>query len=430
MKKHHSHLVTLFPLLANAVSLHTLFLFFAYTRNPVSDLAGLLIWWGCLTLIYIVLVLFLRCPRSLRGVIIIAASGFVLQLVLTVLFAHRPATFFSWVILLFMWICMYARCCTQLLEGIKPESVTAAFETTVLMLFVAAFAVTVSVMVVEPLICTAIGALFSLIAMAKVRSDNARVDAQVQAQQKGKFLLVGLLVGLGGIVTLLCVLLAGTASQWLTRLTQWVFSVLRAVAGTIGRFFRWLASLLPEKQIDPDLLKDPAAQLSGEAAEWGSFNSSLPFYVILGIVAISVLVSLCWLWRNGGFHRVPFHSRTTSRIQRKRPGLGQLLLRLWHRLRRWTLFQVSYLKLRNTPPGLFVWLERRMHTHHLDRQPGETSRIFLSRIRSAYPQCGESLSILADSLDQHYFGNGQRLSPDEIASMRKTLTQAFRFEQA
>ena len=152
--------------------------------------------------------------------------------------------------------------------------------------------------------------------------------------------------------------------------------------------------------------------------------------MILGVVAISVLVSLCWLWRNGGFHRVPFHSRTTSRIQRKRPGLGQLLLRLWHRLRRWTLFQVSYLKLRNTPPGLFVWLEHRMHTHHLDRQPGETSRIFLSRIRSAYPQCGESLSILADSLDQHYFGNGQRLSPDEIASMRKTLTQAFRFEQA
>ena len=95
---------------------------------------------------------------------------------------------------------MSVRCCTQLREGSKPESVTTAFETSVLMLFVAVFAVTGSLMVAEPLIRTATGVLLSLIAMVKIRSGNARVDAQVQAQQKDKFLLVGLPAGLWAVL--------------------------------------------------------------------------------------------------------------------------------------------------------------------------------------------------------------------------------------
>lgn len=426
MKKHHSHLVTLLPLLSNVVSLHTLFIFFAYSKNPVSDLIGLLIWWGCLTLTYGALALFLRRPRSLRGVILIAAGGLLLQLVLTIVFAHRHSTFLAWAVLLFMWICMYYRCCSHLLEGVKPESVVAAFETTVLMLFVAAFAVTLSVMNVEPLICTAIGALFALIAMARVRSSNARVDSYIQNNQKGRFLLAALLLALGAGVTLTCILLANTASQLLTRFTQWARSVLRAIAGAIGRFFRWLASLLPEQEVDSNLLAEPGMQLPGEAAEWGTIDSNLPFYLMLGAVALFALIALIWFWRNGGFHHVSFRSRTVSRIQRKRPGLGGLLLRLWHRFSRWVSFQVSYLKQRNTTPGLFVWLERQMRSRHLERQTGETSRAFLTRIRESLPESAETLALLSDCLDRHYFGLGQTLSASEIASMRKHLRQAIR----
>ena len=48
-----SHLTVLPVLLADAASLHTVFLLFAYIREePVTDQAGMLVWWGCLTATY------------------------------------------------------------------------------------------------------------------------------------------------------------------------------------------------------------------------------------------------------------------------------------------------------------------------------------------------------------------------------------------
>ena len=424
MTKHRSPLATLFALLANISALHAFFIFFCYARKPVSDLNGILIWWGCLTLTYGVLILYLRRPRTLQSVMLIAAGGLLLQLLLTLLFAHRHTTFLSWFILLFMWICMYYRCCSHLLEGIKPETVVAAFETTTLMLFVSAFAVTLSVMAWETLICTAAGVLFSLVAMAQIRSGNARVSAQNHNRQKSRFLLVAVLLGIGGGVTLFCVLLANSASQVLTRFTQWALSVLRSITQTIGRFLRWLASLFPEQHVDPELLDAPAQQLPFGNAEWGTVDSELPLYLIMGGIALLVAFALFLIWRSGGLHHLSFRSRIVSRMNLKRHRPKNPLRQLWCRISRWIMFRITYLRQRNTAPGLFVWLERQMRLRKLARKEDETARSFLVRAGQTLPRNAKLLSQLADCLDCHYFGGGHILSPTEIAAMRK----AFRTE--
>jgi len=421
MRRQHSHSTILFPLLAGAASLHAVFLLFSSPRNPVSDHAGMLIWWGCLSLIYGILALLLRRPRSMRTVILTAAGGLLLQLILTLIAAHRPSTVLSWSVLLAMWASMYALCCSQLLEGTQTESVATAFEFSVLTLFIVAFGVSMSAMAPASLLHCAAGVLLSLIALARVRSGHARMDAQSLHPQKGRFLLVVLLAGMGGLATAVCVLLTDSASRLLTRFTQWGLSLLRAAANQVDRLLRWLLSLLPEQHMNSVLLEEAEAQGPAESAEWGAFDSTLLLYLMLGAIAALVLVVLVWLWKQGSFHRIVFRSRTVTQSVRKRPGLRDLFLQLWQRLGRWLSFNVSYLKLRNTAPGLFVWLERQMRARHLERESGETARAFLLRIQTVLPSCSEPLIRLADCLDQHYFGTGQTLSADEITAMRRQI---------
>lgn len=426
MKSQHSHAVLLFPLLTAAASFHSIFLFFSLPDHPLSDHAGILIWWGCLSLTYGVLALLLRRPRSMQTVILTAAGGFLLQFLLTLFTAYHPSTFLSWAILLFMWGCTYALCCARLLDGVQTESVMTIFELSVLVLFFAAFGVCASVMTPGSLLHPSAGILLALIALARARSGHLRADPQSPHPQKGRLFLAGLLVAMGGLAAVFCILMTASASRLLTRFTQWVVSLVRSAASLIDRFLRWLLSLLPKKHTDTTLLEEAQTQAPGEAADWGSLGTSLPLYLMLGAFVILVLIILVWLWRKGGFHRVAFRAPSAKPVTRKHRSPKELLLQLWKHLCQRFSFRISYLKLWNTAPGLFVWLERQMHSRHLDRETGETSRAFLLRIQASLPSCSESLTRLADCLDQHYFGAGQSLSVDEITAMRKQFRTELR----
>lgn len=425
MKPQHSHSTILLPLLALAANLHTLYLPISSPQNPISDHVGFLIWWGCLILTYGVLTLLLRRPRSIGTVILTAAGGFCLQLVLTLISPYHPSTVLGWFLLLFMWIGLYGRCCTLLLEGTQSESVVTSFEFSVVMLFISAIGVSISVMPPDLLSHPAAGLLLSFIAMVRVRIGHARVDTQARTTQKGRFLPAVILLGIGGSAALFCALLSGACARLLTGFTQRLFSLLRSVLQLVGRFFRWLASLHPEQHVDSELLEDPSQSLPIGNAEWGSMESELPLYLMIAGVTLLALLGLVLLWRCGGIHRLSVRSHTVSRTTRSRHSLRQLLQTYLQKFRRWFAFRISSLKLRNTAPGLFVWLERQMHIHHLDRQAGETARAFLMRTQTALPSCSEILTRLADCLDQHYFGAGQTLSSAEISAMRRQLRTEF-----
>ena len=422
MTEYRSHSAILLPLLANAASLHTLFMLFAFRDDPKGDHPGMLIWWGCLILTYAVLALFLRHPHSMRGVLLIAGFGLFLQLGLTLLFAQRCPSFFSWLTLLAMWSLLVFYCCSRLLEGVKPESLVRSFESTTFMLFVAAIASSVSVLDAGTLPHLAAGVLFSLIALARMRSGHSRLDEQAQNNHKGAFLLIALMVGLGGCVVLFCMLLTDSAVRLMTRITSWVYGLLLALLHALERFFLWLASLIPEQERgDMPGMEEP--QLSGlPTAELSTENAFL-FHLLIGAVVVFVLILLILLWWKGGIHRLPRPSRSVRRATRKRHSPLELLLQLWHRLTRHVAFQLSYLQKRSTAPGLLVWLERRLQRKHIGRKKGETSRMFLNRIQELLPQCQQELNVLADCLDRHYFGSGQTLSKAEITAMRKKISQ-------
>ena len=187
--------------------MHAVFLLFSSPRNPVSDHAGMLLWWGCLSLTYGILTLLLRRPRSIRTVILIATCGFLLQLVLTLMVAFRPSTVLSWSVLLFMWISLYARCCIQLLEGTQTDAVVTTFELSVLTLFVIGFGVSMAVITPASLLHCAAGVLLTLVAMIRIRSGHTRVDTRSGHSFKSRFFLIALLAGIGGLAAALCTLL-------------------------------------------------------------------------------------------------------------------------------------------------------------------------------------------------------------------------------
>ena len=421
MKPQDTPSVILFPLLAAAAAMHAVFLLFSSPRNPVSDHAGMLLWWGCLSLTYGILTLLLRRPRSTRTVILIATCGFLLQLVLTLMVAFRPSTVLSWSVLLFMWISLYARCCIQLLEGTQTDAVVTTFELSVLTLFVIGFGVSMAVITPASLLHCAAGVLLTLVAMIRIRSGHTRVDTRSGHSFKSRFFLIALLAGIGGLAAALCTLLTDSASYLLSRLTHWGFTLLRAAAAQVDRFLRWILSLLPAQHMNSALLEEAEAQAPSGAADWGTLNSQLLFYLMLGVIVLFALIALVWIWRNGGFRRVAFRSRTMTQVSRKHRSLRDLLRQLWQRYQQWFSFQISYLKLRNTAAGLFVWLEQQMRARHLERKTGETARAFLLRIQTTLPSCSEPLSRLADCLDQHYFGAGQSLSISEITAMRRQI---------
>lgn len=409
----HSRFVPLGCTLANAAALHTLLVLFTDMDAPMADQTGLLVWWGCLCALWLGLDLFLRKERTEGSVLTLFIAACAVQFGVTLALGWRCASMLGWFAMLVLWAVSYWRLWSFLHAAPTPEQLMLTFETTAAALFLAAFFVTNSLMDAAALLHLAAATGLALAALAMQRCVAPRVGRGSNAG--GKALPVVLLAGVGGIAALCAVCFTPS----LHAAVRGVESALRGAGSALFRafeaFMTFLASLLPEEDMTDMEFVDTGEGISlqGGSGEEEFLDLSALVYVLIAVVVVVVVVLLIHALRKsekrGGKATL---RRNAGQVRRKGGGLKELWRRLVASLRR----RARYLRLRNTPMGLLVWLEGRF-----GRRAEESPRAFLARCAQARPDCAGELAELADWLDEYYFAPERPRSVLSVSQLRRKL---------
>ena len=410
----------LLPQMSYAAAMHMALMLFAFKEAPIADHRGMLIWWGFLLIEYAVMGLFLRKSRELRSVVLVSAAVLLCQLAVTIFCNPVYPTFMWWAAAVFMWGATYYQCVSAFLQGVKPETLMVNFEVTCLSLFAAAVMVGGGAVDSGVLAHLAVGLLCILAGLMGVRTMHTRMDAS-EERPMVRLLPVLLLIGIVGCVALFCLLAGGQAAELLGRIAAWLGRTVKAMVQAIGAFLFWLFSLLPEPKdnIDSSAFEGPA--LPGGAVEGVTESNGILLYILIFAFAVALLVVLVRLWRKVRVRsgvRVVTEARTV--VVRKNP-LWEVFLKFFRKIKGRVVYELTYLRRKNTAAGLLVWLERKMR-----RAKGETSAVYLRRVAEKLPDCEGDLNTLSKCLDKLYYGDGDELPADTVKSMRKGFRKAFR----
>lgn len=424
MKMNRSFTLSLLPVLAYAAAMHMALMLFAFREAPIADHGGMVLWWGFLILYNGVIALFLRRPRQLRSIVLLSGAVVLCQLGVTLWLVPVFPSVTWWLAAVGMWAALYYKAAFAYLEGVKPEALMSTFEVTVLTLFAAAFIVSGGAMAEGVLAHLIVGLLCILTAMMQLRTRHTRIDADGKRPMV-RLLLPLLLLGTAGCALLLVALLSGHAAAILTRFTAWLLRMSKLAANAVGAFFLWLFSLFPE--VDGDLGGEgfEAPPLPAGALEGMPETSGILLYVLIAAFLGALLFLVMKIWRTVRLQGQRQIRPTAKAVVVGKRSFMEVLMRFFRRMVRRIRFELHYLRCRNTPEGLLVWLERRMVRKRMGRKPGESIRTFLRRMGEQLPDCAEMLSELAKCLDCCYFGGGDTLPAETVREMRRAIGKAM-----
>lgn len=409
-------------LIADAAVCSSLFAVFLMVERGELIFPGLVPWAVCLLGCYGTLWLLLQKPRSQRTAILVCLAFFAVQTAAVFWLNGRFAGRMGIITAFIMWIAAYYHCYNLVLTPAPAEKIMLAFEVGVLALLFTLFYCSVQRVSFLSAVPTVVSVLLSLIALVAKRTAGGR--DKNDRSRGGAFL-----AGLAGLFVLAALVFAGVAAGAVKTAALAVWNVLGAMAAFLARcinaFMHFLASLFPQQDAGELPLEEPAAGAvpagAGEVEQLVSPEAVL--YVFLGLAAAVLLGFLIHAVLRGG-RRLRIGQVGGSRgIRRQRPGPGEMLRRWLRRIAGRFSYAVNRAVLRNTPPGLFAWLEHRYRRRRRGRRPDETCREFLSRIAPDYPGAEEALETLAAALDAHYFGGGSRLSRKDVKELRGLLSR-------
>ena len=205
--------------------------------------------------------------------------------------------------------------------------------------------------------------------------------------------------------------------QGLIQMLNLLWTAIGIVTGVLGRFFSWLISLLPDQEPAEMTLEMqqgfelPEAQESPLAAlpPW-SIPVALLVAGLLGCIAAIVLL------RKTKLSGRRLRRRTHLSVHRIRPAFLTAIRRLLQAAGACIRFEWRAMRLRNTPQGMLVWLERWGMHRKLRRKPGETHRAYLQRLEENVPaistsETRELFAMLSKSLDCFYYAVGTEKLP-------------------
>ena len=193
----------------------------------------------------------------------------------------------------------------------------------------------------------------------------------------------------------------------------------------LGRFLVWLVSFLPAPDHSAgsplDTMAPPAFEAQGEADI--IYAGPTAFMVIVCAFAALVLVFLIIaVVRYRGSSLGGKRLKKATAIKRRSPRARESFLRQLISRVRFFGYSILY---RNTPQGVFVWLERWGRAHRRGRSQSETQRKYLMRLFADIPQHEAALLDLADALDARWYGDPSlsQLSRHELIKLRRKLTR-------
>lgn len=208
-------------------------------------------------------------------------------------------------------------------------------------------------------------------------------------------------------------------------------SVLRGIGGFfaaigagIERFFIWFSGLFRrEEQFEAIPLEGELPSVADAELEAGGMELSVNTTAVgigLCVVIAAAAIVIAAVMRKKTFSRgtktAPAASDT---VVRRSDGTLRFF---WQRLKAALRFRWTAFRLRNTPGGLLVTLERVGKRRRVPRQTGEPMGHYIRRVDGS-----GGLDPLADTLDREYYGGGgQTMSPKRCRELRRYMRKVVR----
>lgn len=276
---------------------------------------------------------------------------------------------------------------------------------------------------------TVTGIVLFLIIFLRIASNEERSKISWQS-----FIPVVLIIA--GVL-LLALIFALVISGQVKSITDLLVTILKTIALTalsifgyisdiLGKFFLWLINLLPEAEdaavrMEQDAFTIPVGEPEEEIA------MQIPIEVLIGVVAVVLILGLCFLF---------YHMRgvrVTKAKARKSPGKIQRSIELpfsfsgilkgaYERI----LYRIRLFQKRKTPAALAILVEEHERHHGRARQTQESAPAYLRRLsgHSDYQEkkaAAQALSELANLLQKEYYTN-------EEVQVSRRLYKAIRAE--
>lgn len=396
---------------ADTAILDALFVSFSYVENQAFQSPGLPLWLLCALGCYAVNLLFLRRPRALPALAVLNLGLFAATLLILLRFSAILGGPVSAVFFVGFAAITLGR---GLYFAFAPVGLGAHLihgDILSLALFWLALSAEAALLERPWYLALQLGVLLLnlLCAVALRVGGTQNGQVLVGAPAAGAFLSAGLLGGMLLLLYALAHLLAGHSRSAVQTAADGLSAALHALWDAVNSFFAWLFSLFPSPQEvpaePPDLL--PPDGISPEITVQGPADLR-PLYLLGGLLLAALLLGAAALLFRFRHSRSSLSaggtaSRSSVRRSRKKGALRRRLSAWRFRLH----FRLLAFRRRNTPPGVLVWLERRMKRAGAPRLSGETPRAFLSRLPMDF-------SALADALDRLYYGDGDAVLPPAV----------------
>ena len=370
--------------------------------------------------------LFLRRERTLPYAVAFLAGAYVATVaVLLVFFVDLPSLLSTIVAALFWSIPLWR---IYLLTAAPPEFKKLTMRLDIIifvLLFVFLYVVGTGSPYARALPCV-ISLLLCLTSLIIMKTTESGVNEG--GKIRGASVMLAYLLLIGAAITVFILFASASLGDAIASGAAALLYEIKRFFGLLGRILIWLISFLPAPdhrgESPSDIITPPAFEAQGEADI--IYAGPTAFMVIVCVFAALALVFLIIAvarYRSSalGGKRL----QKTAAIKRRSPRARESFLR--QLISRVKFFGYSILY-RNTPQGVFVWLERWGRAHRRGRSQSETQRKYLMRLSADIPQHEAALLDLADALDASWYGAPalSRLSRHELIKLRRNVSSVSR----
>ena len=307
---------------------------------------------------------------------------------------------------------------------VKPGSLTIRFDCCVLMCTIILIAGHYTDM---PLLPYCVALLLLAMAAIAVTLTVMRAEDHEGVQSAAGRVLPFVLLAIIGLFSMTAYLFAAGGAK---KLTEAIAAAFKAAAHAIGaalafiwtqwtRFCAWLATLFPDRDIVPDPLTPEQQSMPDipQPTEPSRFAVIL-VWVLTALVAVAFLVAVYFALRNIRLKRKG-RLRFNNRKAVRRGGLLEGLKAAFSMLKEKLRYSFACIRYRNTPAGLLAWCESKVPRSDRCRK-GESGPGFLLRIADGREEAEKTaLTGLASLVERDFYSAEKTAVPPELKAAVK-----------
>jgi len=416
MKKQLSALCPLSILLANSCAMAALFTVFSTVEGLAKTDPCLALWLCSISACHLAMSIFLRRKRSQRALIYFCAAFFMLQLVLAFIVYGRFSSVIGMLAAVCMWLYSYFNCFELHIKKTSVERYTNSFDICSLVLIFVLFFYSVKKLPFTPVLPLAVSAFLCLVAQVLVRGGEERKLHSV-------IVSTVIILFIGAVAAGFVAVASGGLKKFVSWIINCAYTVLAFFYRCINALFMFLMRLVPEKQYE-SFAPPEIAGIDTSGAEQQAMVLIDPEKFFITVLCVGLIITAALIIHRiiRGKNAVTLLVQSNDKgLRRKRSKLFDTLKRSGSRFVKALRFRIMCMLSRNTAPGLFMQIEKQSRSVLHGRCEGESCREFLQRAEAVYPHAANELDILANALDDLYFGSGKTMSHDEVKKLRRMI---------